>query len=91
MGETGSCSDGQAMLSKPLIQFSVDGRGCVSSLLFNLKPNYGESNEENGDLLQKVLSTHCCTLPLTPKQATTDLETPGHSQANVGQSLVGSL
>ena len=32
-GETESCSDGRAMLSKSLIQFSVDGWGCVSSLL----------------------------------------------------------
>ena len=34
MGETGSCSVGGAMLSKSLIQFSVDGWGCVPSLLF---------------------------------------------------------
>ena len=33
-GETGFCSDGRAMLSKSLIQFSVDGWGCVPSLLF---------------------------------------------------------
>ena len=33
-GETGSCSDGRAMLSKSLIQFSVDGWVCVPSLLF---------------------------------------------------------
>ena len=30
-----------AMLSKSLIQFSVDGQGCVPSLLFDLRPNYG--------------------------------------------------
>ena len=29
------------MLSKSLIQLSVDGRGCVPSLLFDLGPNYG--------------------------------------------------
>ena len=34
MGETGSCSDGGAMLSESLIQFFVDGQGCVPSLLF---------------------------------------------------------
>ena len=33
-GETGSCLIGGAMLSKSLIQFSVDGQGCVPSLLF---------------------------------------------------------
>ena len=49
---------GRAMLSKSLIQFSVDGQGCVPSLLFDLRPNYGRGNEDNGDLLQKVLCTH---------------------------------
>ena len=36
-----------AMLSKSLIQFSVDGQGCVPSLLFDLRPNYGGGNEDN--------------------------------------------
>ena len=49
------------MLSKSLIQFSVDGWGCVSSLLFDLRPNYGGGDEDNGDLLQMVPCTHCCT------------------------------
>ena len=52
---------GRAMLSKSLIQFSVEGQGCVPSLLFDLRPNYGGGNEDNGDLLQKVPCTHCCT------------------------------
>ena len=42
-----------AKLSKSLIQFSVDGQGCVPSLLLDLRPNYGGGNEGNGDLLQK--------------------------------------
>ena len=37
------------MLSKSVIQFSVDGRGCVLSLLFDLRPNYGGGNEYNGN------------------------------------------
>ena len=45
------------MLSKSLIQFSVDGQGCVPSLLFDLRPNYGGGKEDNGDLLQKVPCT----------------------------------
>ena len=45
---------GGDMLRKSLIQFSVDGKGCVPSLLFDLRPDYGGANEENGDLLQKV-------------------------------------
>ena len=49
------------MLSKALIQLSVDGRGCVPSLLFDLRPNYGGGNEDNGDLLQKIPLKHCYT------------------------------
>ena len=65
MGETEGKLDlvlmGKAMLSKYLIQISVDGCGCVPSLLFDLRPNYSGGNEDNGDLLQKVPCRHCCT------------------------------
>ena len=37
---------GRAMLSKSLIQFSVDWWGCVPSLLFDLRPNYGGGKED---------------------------------------------
>ena len=33
------------MPSKSLIQFSVDGQGCVPSLFFGLRPNYGRGND----------------------------------------------
>ena len=56
----------RSMLNKSLIQFSVDGRGCVPSLLFDLRPNSGGGNEDNGDLLQKVPCTYCCTQCLQP-------------------------
>ena len=46
---------GRAMLSKSLIQFSVDGQGCVPSLLFDLKLNYGGGNEDNGNHNVKYL------------------------------------
>ena len=52
---------GGAILSKSLIQFSVDEWGCVPSLLFDLRPNYGGVNEDNGNLLQKAPCMHCCT------------------------------
>ena len=52
---------GGAMLSTSLIQFSVDGWGYISSLLFDLRPNYGGGNEGKGNLLQKVPCTHCYT------------------------------
>ena len=47
---------GRAMLSKSLIQLSVHGGG-----LFDLRLNYGRSNEDNGDLLQKVQCIHGTT------------------------------
>ena len=50
MGESGLILMDGAMFSKSLIQFSVDGQGSVSSLLFDLRPNYG-GDEDNGDLL----------------------------------------
>ena len=49
-----------APLSKSLIPLSVDGRGCVPSLLFDLRPNYGVGNEDDCDLLPKVPCRHCC-------------------------------
>ena len=45
---------GVAMLHKSLIQFSIEEQGCGPSLLFDLRPNYGGGNEDNGELLQKV-------------------------------------
>ena len=45
---------GGAMLSKSLIQFSVDVRCYVPFLLFDLRPNYAGGNEDNDDFLQKV-------------------------------------
>ena len=52
---------GGAMLSKTLIRFSVNGWCCVPSLLFYLRPNCGGRDEDNGDLLQKLPCTNCCT------------------------------
>ena len=77
------------MLSTSLIQFSVP------SLLFDLKPNYGGGNEDNGNLLQKVLCTYCPTQCPDPAaghcRPTPPLETLGHSWASLGLSLVESL
>ena len=83
------------MLSKPLIQFSVDGQGCVPSLLFDLRPNYGGGNEDNGFVLLKVPCVHCytqCPQPCSrPPPTHTSIGDSGHSRASLGQSLVGSL
>ena len=86
---------GRATLSKSLIQFSVDERGCIPSLLFDRGPNYGGGNKDNDDLLQKVPLQGL--LPSMPHPAADQhrpmplLETAGHLWVSLGQSLVGSL
>ena len=84
---------GGAMLRNSLLQFSVNGWGWVPSLLFDLRPNYGGGNEDSGDLLRRACTccTHCPDPALSHGQPTPQLETPGHSWASLGQSLVGSL
>ena len=62
---------GGAVLSKSLIQFSVERWGCIFPLS-DLRPNYGGDNEDNGDCLQKVPCKHCYTQfpqPWTIKKA----------------------
>ena len=83
------------MLNKSLIQFSVDEWSCVPSLLFT----WGQTMVD----VMKIVATsfkrpHACTATLSApnpaaghRQPTPPPETPGHSQANLGQSLVGSL
>ena len=60
-GKLGLILMGRVMLSKSLIQFSVDGWGCVPSLFFDPRPNYGGGNEDNDDLLQKISCMQCHT------------------------------
>ena len=85
---------GRAMLSKSLIQFSVEGWSCVPSLLFTWSQTMVE--------LMKIMATslkrshdallHSCPDPAAGRRRPTPpLETPGHSQVSLGQSLVGSL
>ena len=93
---------GGSVLSKTLIQLSVDGRSCVPSLLFDLRPNYGDEGNESMEVM-KIMATsfkRCCagTATLsTPDpvaghcRPTPLLETPGHSLASLVQSLVRSL
>ena len=52
------------------------GRGCVPSLLFDLRPNYGGGGEDNGDLLQQVLHALLHSVPPTLQQATADPRLP---------------
>ena len=86
---------GVAMLSKSLIQFSVDGWSCIPSMLFTWGQNMVE--------VMKIMATsfkssHTCIATLSAPNPTAGhhrprslLETPGHSRANLGQSHVGSL
>ena len=94
-GKLGLVLMGGAMLIKSLIQFSFDGWSYASSLFFDLSPNYGGVNEDIGHLLQKVPCMHCLTQSPWPCSRIPPtmplLETPGCSQASLGQSLVGSM
>ena len=77
---------GGAMFSKSLIQFSVDGKVCVPSLLLDLRPNYGRGNEDNGDLLQKVPCRHCYTQCPQPRSSRPPLT---HTSIRDSWTLVG--
>ena len=86
---------GRVMFSKSLIQFSVDGWGCVPSPLLDLRPNYGGGSEDTGTSFKR---SHASTATLSAsnpaaghRQPTPLPETPGHSQANLGQSHARSL
>ena len=88
-GKLGLSLMGQAILSKSLIQFSVDEQGCVPSPLFGLRPNYGR---DNGDLLHKDLCQHCCIQYPGPCSRPLSTDTSARdSWTLTGKSLVGSL
>ena len=94
-GKLGLVLKGKAILSKSLIQFSVDGWVWVPSLLFT----WGQTMVE----VVKIMVTsfkraHTRTAVLNApspaaghRQPALPPENPGHSQASLGQSLVGSL
>ena len=63
---------GRDMFNKSLIQFSVNGQGCVPSLLLDLRPNYDGDNEDNSNLLQKVPACTAALMSLNLQQATAD-------------------
>ena len=78
---------GGAMLSKSLFQLSLMGRAVFCPCFFDLRPNYGGGNDDNGDL-QKVPVMHCCTqcpYPAAGRHRSTPLpETLEHSWASLG-------
>ena len=94
-GKLGLVLMGGAMFSKSLIQVFVDGWSCVPSLL----STWGQTMV----VVMKIMVTsfkwsHSCTTPLSAPnpeaghhRPTPVLETPAHSQASLGPSLVVAL
>ena len=84
---------GKAMLSKSVIQFSVEGWLYVPFLLFDLRPNYDGGNEDNGDLLQNVPFMHCytqCPQPCSrPQQTDASARDSWTLRASLGQVSCG--
>ena len=85
MGKLGLALISEAMLSKSLVLFSVDGQGCVPSLLSDLGPNYGGGNEDNGNLLLKVPCRHRYTQCPQPCSR----PPPTHASARDSWTLLG--
>ena len=92
-GKLGLVLMGGALLSKFLIQFSVGGWSCIPSLLFT----WGQTMVEVVEIMVTSFKrSHVCTATLSAPnpaaghhQLTSLLEAPGHSEASLGQSLVG--
>ena len=80
---------GGAILRKSLIQFSVDGWGCVPSLSFDLMPNYGGGNEDNGTSFERSHDAllHSAPLTLLTRTSTGDTQT---LKGRSGSVYVGS-
>ena len=86
---------GRAMLSKSLIQYSVDGWGCVPSLLFA----WGQTMVEVMKIMMTSLKrSYVFTATLSALNPAAGhhgprppLETPRHPRASPEQSLIGSL
>ena len=104
-GRLGLVLMGRAMFSKSLVQFSVDGQGCVPSLLFDLRPGGGGGGGYEVEVeveVVRIMATsfsrsRARTAALSApdpaaghRRPTPPPETPGHSRASLGQSLVGS-
>ena len=95
MGETGLVLMGRAMLSKSLIKFSVDGWRYVPSLLFT----WGKTMVEVMKIMVSSFRRfYVCSATLSVpnpaeghRQHMPPLETPEHSWASLGQSLVWLL
>ena len=63
---------GRAMLSESLIQFSIAGWGCVSSLLFDLRPSCGRGSKIVGTSFQRSCARTAVFSAPDPAAATVD-------------------
>ena len=77
---------GRAMLSKSLIQFSVDGWGCVPSLLFDLRPNYAGGKRIMATSFKRSHDALLHSVPPALQQATADPCLCGDSWTLTGKS-----
>ena len=84
-----------AIFSKSVIQFSVDGWSCVPSLLLTQGQTMVEVMKIMAAFFKRSLARTAMLSAPSPAAGhhgpTPLLETPGQSQASLGQSLVGSL
>ena len=78
---------GGAMLSKSLIQFSVDGWGCFPSLLFT----WGQTMVEIMKMMVTSFKRSHAGSAAGHRRSMPPPETPGHSRASLGQSFERSL
>ena len=85
---------GRAMLSKSLIQFSVDGWSCVPSLLLTQGQTMVEVMKIMAAFFKRSLARTAMLSAPSPAAGhhgpTPLLETPRHSQASLGQSFYES-
>ena len=84
-----------AMFNKSLVQFSIDGWSCVPSLLFTWGQTMVEVTKTMATSFKRSPAFTAALSAPRPAaghhQPTPLLETPGHSQASLGQPFVGSL
>ena len=92
-GKLGLILMGGAMLSKSLIQFSVDGWSCVPSLLVTWGQTMVEAMKIMVTSLKRsqawTATLHAPNPAAGHRRPMPPLETPGHSQACLCQSLGG--
>ena len=69
----------------------MDGAVFPHPQLFNLRPNYGGGNKDNGHLLQNVLAPTAALSDPNPVADHRQLMPPPDTHRQVGLSLVGSL